>query len=167
MPSHAAAVRELLRRGLASENSNLAESRKRSSSFGVADQSRTNRSAQSVASRSFPDQLQRRISGRRRSGDSYRSAGLFSAIVWNRTLLRRIGCEADHQKVANGGFVQIGDGVCSAVTFRRLQSIFDLAWLQVEQKGGRSTFPWAIEASRYMLAQLVLAYCRGDRSGTR
>ena len=56
--------------------------------------------------------------------------------------------------------MQIGDGVCSADTLRRLQSIFDLAWLQVEQKGGRSTFPRAIEASRYTLAQLVLAHSR-------
>jgi non-canonical (house-cleaning) NTP pyrophosphatase len=56
--------------------------------------------------------------------------------------------------------VQIGDGVCGADTLRRLQSIFDLAWLQVEQKGGRTTFP---EASRYMLAQLVLAYSRDYR----
>jgi hypothetical protein len=37
MPSRAAAVRELLRRGLASEGFNLAEAGKRSSSFGVVD----------------------------------------------------------------------------------------------------------------------------------
>jgi hypothetical protein len=37
MPSRAAAVRELLRRGLASEGFNLAEAGKRSSSFGVTD----------------------------------------------------------------------------------------------------------------------------------
>jgi len=37
MPSRAAAVRELLRRGLAAENVNLAEIGKRSSSFGVTD----------------------------------------------------------------------------------------------------------------------------------
>jgi hypothetical protein len=37
MPSRAAAVRELLRRGLASEGFHLAEAGKRSSSFGVTD----------------------------------------------------------------------------------------------------------------------------------
>jgi hypothetical protein len=37
MPSRAAAVRELLRRGLAAEDFNLAEIGKRSSSFGVTD----------------------------------------------------------------------------------------------------------------------------------
>jgi hypothetical protein len=37
MPSRAAAVRELLRRGLAAEGFNLAEAGKRSSSFGVTD----------------------------------------------------------------------------------------------------------------------------------
>ena len=72
----------------------------------------------------------------------------------------------------------ISDGVCSADTLRRLQSIFDMAWLQLERKGGRSTFPWAIEASRYTieasrytLARVVLAHStdyrqvEGDRSG--
>jgi hypothetical protein len=59
--------------------------------------------------------------------------------------------------------VQVNDGVCSADTLRRLQSIFDRAWRQLEQKGGRSTFPWAIEASRYTLAQLVLAHSRDYR----
>lgn len=59
--------------------------------------------------------------------------------------------------------MQISDGVCSTDTLRRLQSIFDMAWLQLEQKGGRSTFPWAIEASRYTLAQLVLAHSRDYR----
>jgi hypothetical protein len=38
-----------------------------------------------------------------------------------------------------------------------------MAWLQLEQKGGRGTFPWAIEASRYTLAQLVLAHSRDYR----
>ena len=59
--------------------------------------------------------------------------------------------------------MQISDGVCSADTLRRLQSIFDMAWLQLEQKGGGSTFPWAIEATRYTLAQLVLAHSRDYR----
>ena len=59
--------------------------------------------------------------------------------------------------------MQVNDGVCSADTLRRLQSIFDMAWLHLEQKGGRSTFPWAIEASRYTLAQLVLAHSRDYR----
>jgi hypothetical protein len=59
--------------------------------------------------------------------------------------------------------VLISDGVCSADTLRRLQSVFDMAWLQLEGKGGRSTFPWAIEASRYTLAKLVLAHSRDYR----
>jgi hypothetical protein len=37
MPSRAAAVRELLRRGLAAEGSSLAEAGKQSSSFGVTE----------------------------------------------------------------------------------------------------------------------------------
>ena len=45
MPSRAAAVRELLRRGLAAEGFHLATAGKKSSTFGVMDDSGTERSA--------------------------------------------------------------------------------------------------------------------------
>jgi hypothetical protein len=54
--------------------------------------------------------------------------------------------------------MHIGGRACSPDALRRLQTIFDVAWLQLEQKRGRHTFPWATEASRYSLAQLVLAH---------
>jgi hypothetical protein len=52
---------------------------------------------------------------------------------------------------------------CNPETLLRLQSIFDIAWLQLEQKKGRHSFPWATEASRYALAQIVLAHSRDYR----
>lgn len=52
---------------------------------------------------------------------------------------------------------------CSPDTLRRLQIIFDTAWLQLKHKRDRHTFPWAIEASRYALAQLVLAHAKDYR----
>jgi hypothetical protein len=53
--------------------------------------------------------------------------------------------------------------VCSPYTLVRLQRIFDMAWLQLTQKRGRHIFPWAAEASRYTLAQLVLTHARDVR----
>jgi hypothetical protein len=53
--------------------------------------------------------------------------------------------------------------VCSPQTLLRLQNIFDAAWLQLMQKKGKHSFPWSAEASRYMLAQLVLAHSRDKR----
>jgi hypothetical protein len=53
--------------------------------------------------------------------------------------------------------------VCSPQTLIRLQSIFDTAWLQLAQKKGKHSFPWAAEASRYTLAQLVLTHARDVR----
>jgi hypothetical protein len=53
--------------------------------------------------------------------------------------------------------------VCSPQTLIRLQNIFDAAWLQLTQKKGRHSFPWAAEASRYTLAQAVLTHARDVR----
>jgi hypothetical protein len=53
--------------------------------------------------------------------------------------------------------------VCNPQTLIRLQNIFDTAWLQLTQKKGRHIFPWATEASRYTLAQLVLTHARDVR----
>jgi hypothetical protein len=53
--------------------------------------------------------------------------------------------------------------VCTPQTLIRLQNIFDTAWLQLSQKKGRHSFPWATEASRYTLAQLVLSHSRDAR----
>jgi len=53
--------------------------------------------------------------------------------------------------------------VCSPQTLIRLQSIFDTAWLQLAQKKDKHSFPWAAEASRYTLAQLVLTHARDVR----
>jgi hypothetical protein len=53
--------------------------------------------------------------------------------------------------------------VCSPQTLIRLQNIFDTAWLQLSRKRGRHSFPWAAEASRYTLAQIVLTHARDVR----
>ena len=53
--------------------------------------------------------------------------------------------------------------VCNPQTLIRLQNIFDTAWLQLSRKKGKHSFPWAAEASRYTLAQLVLAHARDVR----
>jgi hypothetical protein len=53
--------------------------------------------------------------------------------------------------------------VCSPQTLIRLQNIFDTAWLQLAHKKGRHSFPWAAEASRYTLAQVVLTHAQDAR----
>jgi hypothetical protein len=54
--------------------------------------------------------------------------------------------------------VQIRATSCSPETLRRLQRIFDVVWHEVEQQRGKRTFPWAIEATRFTIARLVLEH---------
>jgi hypothetical protein len=41
-----------------------------------------------------------------------------------------------------------------------LQKVFDDIWLKLERQNSPLTFPWAIEASRFTLARLVLEHWR-------
>ena len=45
---------------------------------------------------------------------------------------------------------------CSPETLRRMQSIFDDVWRELERQHSPHTFPWFIEAARYVIAQMVL-----------
>jgi hypothetical protein len=60
--------------------------------------------------------------------------------------------------------VQIRPSSCSPETLRRLQRIFDAVWREVKQQKGNRTFPWAIEATRFAIARLVLEHGRDLRN---
>jgi hypothetical protein len=47
---------------------------------------------------------------------------------------------------------------CSPQTLSELQGVFDAIWDQLERERSRLTFPWAIEASRFAIARLVLEH---------
>jgi len=52
---------------------------------------------------------------------------------------------------------------CGPETLRRLQKVFDAVWLELEQQKSSHTFPWAVEATRYTIAQLVLQHSTTER----
>ena len=54
--------------------------------------------------------------------------------------------------------MQIRASSCSPETLHRLQKIFDAVWLELKRQKSPHTFPWAIEATRYSIARLVLAH---------
>ena len=60
------------------------------------------------------------------------------------------------------GFVQVR--ACSPEALHRLQSIFDAVWRELERQKGKHTFPWAIEATRFTIARLVLKHVRDLRN---
>lgn len=60
--------------------------------------------------------------------------------------------------------MQIRPTSCSPETLRRLQTIFDAVWNEVEQQKGKRTFPWAIEATRFTIAHLVFAHVNDRRN---
>lgn len=60
--------------------------------------------------------------------------------------------------------MQIQPIACSPETLRRLQTIFDAVWHAVEQQKGKRTFPWAIEATRFTIARLVLEHVNDLRN---
>ena len=60
--------------------------------------------------------------------------------------------------------MQIRPTSCSPETLHRLQTIFDAVWHEVEQQKGKCTFPWAIEATRFTLARLVLEHVNDLRN---
>jgi hypothetical protein len=64
-------------------------------------------------------------------------------------------------------FVQIRPSSCSPETLRQLQNIFDAVWRELEQQKGRDTFPWAIEATRFTIARLVLEHVNDLRNPVR
>lgn len=47
---------------------------------------------------------------------------------------------------------------CSPRTLSELQTVFDAVWAQLERERSNLTFPWAIEASRFIIARLVLEH---------
>jgi hypothetical protein len=63
--------------------------------------------------------------------------------------------------------VQIQPSSCSPETIRRLQNIFDAVWRELEQQKGKHTFPWAIEATRFTIARLVLEHTGDPRTPTQ
>jgi hypothetical protein len=54
--------------------------------------------------------------------------------------------------------VQNSASACSPETIGRLQEIFDAVWLALGQQKSPHTFPWAIEATRFTVARLVLEH---------
>jgi hypothetical protein len=54
-------------------------------------------------------------------------------------------------------------GSCSPEALGRLQKVFDAVWLELEQQKSSHTFPWAIEATRYTIAQLVLQHATNEK----
>jgi hypothetical protein len=47
-------------------------------------------------------------------------------------------------------------GACSPEMLRSLQGIFDAIWLELESKHSRHTFPWDIQAARFLVAHYLL-----------
>ena len=60
--------------------------------------------------------------------------------------------------------MQIRPTSCSPETLRRLQTIFDAVWHEMERQKGKRTFPWAIEATRFTIARLVLEHVNDRRN---
>jgi hypothetical protein len=56
---------------------------------------------------------------------------------------------------------------CSPETLRRLQTIFNAVWRKLEQQQGSHTFPWAIEATRFTIAHLILERVNDLRDAAR
>ena len=54
--------------------------------------------------------------------------------------------------------MQIRASSCNPETLHQLQNIFDAVWRELEQQKGSHTFPWAIEATRFNIARLVLEH---------
>jgi hypothetical protein len=48
-------------------------------------------------------------------------------------------------------------------TLQRLQEVYEAAWEQLLRKKSKHTFPWAIESTRFLLAQMVLEHARDYR----
>lgn len=53
---------------------------------------------------------------------------------------------------------QLHPGSCSPQALRRMQTIFDAVWLELERRRSPLTFPWAVEATRFTIARLVLGH---------
>jgi hypothetical protein len=49
-------------------------------------------------------------------------------------------------------------GSCSPETLVRLQKVFDAVWLELKARRSPHTFPWATEATRYTIANLVFRH---------
>jgi hypothetical protein len=48
--------------------------------------------------------------------------------------------------------------VCSPERLRRMQQVFDAVWRELKNQKSLHTFPWAIEATRFTIARLVLEH---------
>ena len=49
-------------------------------------------------------------------------------------------------------------GACSPEKLGSLQQIFDEIWLELESKHSKHTFPWDIQATRFLVAHYLLDY---------
>lgn len=49
-------------------------------------------------------------------------------------------------------------GSCGPETLVRLQKVFDAVWLELKARKSPYTFPWATEATRYTIANLVFLH---------
>ena len=58
-------------------------------------------------------------------------------------------------------------GACSPQTLSKLQTVFDAIWAQLEHERSKLTFPWAIEASRFTIARMVLEHLDDSKDGER
>jgi hypothetical protein len=56
---------------------------------------------------------------------------------------------------------------CSPQTLSELQRVFDAIWAQLELERSKLTFPWAIEASRFAIARLVLEHLDNSSDSNR
>jgi hypothetical protein len=63
--------------------------------------------------------------------------------------------------------MQTRASACNPQTLRRLQSIFDAVWRELEKQKGLHTFPWAIEATRFNVARQVLGHMTDRRDPER
>lgn len=56
---------------------------------------------------------------------------------------------------------------CSPQTLSELQVVFDAIWQQLLSERSRLTFPWAVEASRFTIARLVLEHLNDSKDVAR
>jgi hypothetical protein len=63
--------------------------------------------------------------------------------------------------------MQTRASACNPQTLRRLQTIFDAVWRELEKQKGPHTFPWAIEATRFNVARQVLGHVTDRRDPER
>ena len=76
--------------------------------------------------------------------------------LWNQTRRQALGLI--QLQTREPILVQTWPESCSPQTLSSLQEVFDAIWHWLEREKSALTFPWAIEASRFTIAQLVLEH---------